>query len=265
MSKEEIPTPNYEELKKRNAELEYTLEETIRRSNVGTNALSIMGGLTHDVRNPLTIINICGNMMKEIFDKPDFDINLAKEYIEGILRSSDSLNKMTNYILASLISRTERRDVVSITDIIDNCIYALEPSTQHIEYVKEYGREIYKIEADSEQLSQMMINLLMNGGHAMPDGGKLTIRVNNYNGSVDKLGEGNYISIELHDQGVGIPKEYYEKIFEPFFTIGNFKREGTGLGLAVVKKAIEKHNGTINVSSTGYGTTFKIFLPVYNK
>ena len=109
-----------------------------------------------------------------------------------------------------------------------------------------------KVLADGDQMSQVVINLVMNALHAMPDGGSLRIGLAPQNGMV---------KLTVGDTGHGIPSEALPRIFEPFFTTKEFGK-GTGLGLTVVKGIIEEHQGTITVDSEeGKGTTFTISLP----
>ena len=105
---------------------------------------------------------------------------------------------------------------------------------------------------DSDQMSQVMINLIMNALHAMPDGGMLRITLGS---------EGGMAKLTVSDTGHGIPDDVVSKIFDPFFTTKEFGK-GTGLGLTVVKGIIEEHHGSIEVESEpGKGTTFTVLLP----
>ena len=107
--------------------------------------------------------------------------------------------------------------------------------------------------ADADQMSQVMINLVMNAVHAMPDGGILRVGL---------APEPQMVRLTVADTGHGIPQEVIKKIFDPFFTTKEFGK-GTGLGLTVVKGIIEEHQGSIAVDSQeGMGTTFTILLPM---
>jgi signal transduction histidine kinase len=113
--------------------------------------------------------------------------------------------------------------------------------------------DIPSVQADRDQIIQVLINLVMNSLHAMPDGGTLRLSLDRENGHV-RLG--------VSDTGHGIPEETRSKVFDPFFTTKDFGK-GTGLGLTVVKGIVEEHGGTITVESVvGKGTTFWIRLPV---
>jgi signal transduction histidine kinase len=107
--------------------------------------------------------------------------------------------------------------------------------------------------ADADQMSQVVINLVMNAIHAMPEGGLLRIAL----APADEM-----IQLTVGDTGHGIPQEAIKRVFEPFFTTKEFGK-GTGLGLTVVKDIIEEHQGSITVESEpGKGTTFTILLPI---
>ena len=109
------------------------------------------------------------------------------------------------------------------------------------------------VHADADQMSQVLINLLMNAIDAMPDGGRVRIRI--------RLVEPDVVEWTITDTGSGMPSDVLERIFDPFFTTKEFGA-GTGLGLTVVKGIMEEHGGAISVESEpGKGTAFKMILP----
>ncbi|MCG6536499.1 MAG: ATP-binding protein, partial [Syntrophales bacterium LBB04] len=122
--------------------------------------------------------------------------------------------------------------------------------------------DLWPIEGDERQLNQAINNLIINADESMPAGG--TIRVHCANISLDAkkdipVSKGNYVKIAIEDQGTGIPEEYREKIFDPYFTT---KPNGTGLGLATCHSILKKHGGHIDFESiSGTGSTFTIYLP----
>jgi CheY-like chemotaxis protein len=111
-------------------------------------------------------------------------------------------------------------------------------------------------------MSQVIDNLVINAKQAMPEGGKIRIKAENFILDEDKslsIPKDKYIKITLQDEGIGVPEEYLPKIFDPYFST---KQEGSGLGLASVYSIIQKHEGHIAVESeSGKGTTFSIYLP----
>jgi signal transduction histidine kinase len=110
-----------------------------------------------------------------------------------------------------------------------------------------------EVTADPAQLNQVLVNLVVNAIHAMPDGGQLTIKT-----GVDQ----NRVSMAVRDTGRGIPEDIVNKIFLPFFTTKEVD-QGTGLGLSVVYGIVNEHGGTVKVDSQpGAGASFEIKLPI---
>jgi signal transduction histidine kinase len=128
-------------------------------------------------------------------------------------------------------------------------------------------KELGHVRADAGQIEQLVLNLLLNAGDAMPGQGTLDIETRNVgheeiSGSIFTPKQGIYVMISVHDTGIGMDPETKERIFEPFFTTKQMGR-GTGLGLASVYGAVKGHGGYIDVESEiGKGTTFRIYLPV---
>ena len=118
--------------------------------------------------------------------------------------------------------------------------------------VKEFTPGLPPVMIDGDQIRQVAINLILNAGAAMPEGGKLVVGTS--------LDPEEKIRITFADSGAGIPQENLEKIFEPFFTT---KAKGTGLGLAITKQIIDHHHGKIAIESElGKGTTVTVILPL---
>ena len=125
-------------------------------------------------------------------------------------------------------------------------------SRSHVQVDMHIPADHPRVHADRDQMSQVLINLIMNALHAMPDGGTLGIGV-----GLQK----DMVKLTVSDTGLGIPPGVVNRIFDPFFTTKEFGK-GTGLGLTVVKGIIEEHQGSIAVESEeGKGTTFTILLP----
>jgi two-component system cell cycle sensor histidine kinase/response regulator CckA len=131
--------------------------------------------------------------------------------------------------------------------------------------------DIWTVIGDATQLNQVFLNLCVNARDAMPDGGTLSIKMENVMldeiraGTNPESKPGPYVVITVTDTGTGIPKEIQDKIFEPFFTT-KAPNEGTGLGLSTCFSIIKSHGGFITCSSeTGRGSAFKVYLPANNK
>jgi len=145
--------------------------------------------------------------------------------------------------------------LANINHIIEETLSLLDyqAGLQQVKIKRQYDPELLPVLADPAQLKQAFLNLFMNAQDAMPEGGELSIRTRN-------LGT-KAVRVRISDTGMGIPKEHYSQIFEPFYTTKK-GGGGAGLGLSVVYGIIKEHQGTIKVDSVvGQGTTFTIRLP----
>jgi len=119
---------------------------------------------------------------------------------------------------------------------------------------------------DVGQIGQVIQNIILNARHAMPEGGKIEVHCTNVEDATHEallnIHKGRFVHITIQDQGVGIPGEIIDKIFDPYFTT---KQEGSGLGLAICHSIIAKHDGYLTVQSRpGKGSKFSIYLPASN-
>jgi two-component system cell cycle sensor histidine kinase/response regulator CckA len=136
-----------------------------------------------------------------------------------------------------------------------------------IELIVDIGKNLWMVQGDATQLHQVMLNLCVNARDAMPDGGKLTIKVENV-GLDDQYARmhidakpGNYVLVSVQDTGSGIPPGIIDKIFDPFFTTKEVGK-GTGLGLSTVMTIVKNHGGFLNVhSEVNTGSVFKVYIP----
>ena len=127
---------------------------------------------------------------------------------------------------------------------------------KQIEVVKEISDKLPSIEVDRNQMSQVFVNIFLNSIQAMEGGGALKI------GAV--ISEGRLV-VKISDTGKGIPEDTLTKVFDPFFTTKG-ENKGTGLGLWITQGIVERHGGTIQLSSQeGKGTTVEIQFPIYSK
>jgi CheY-like chemotaxis protein len=132
----------------------------------------------------------------------------------------------------------------------------------------EMPEDLWPVEIDSGQISQVVNNLAINAEQAMPSGGTMRVTCENFflaeeSASLSPLRVGKYVKITIHDEGIGIPEEYLKKIFDPYFTT---KPKGSGLGLATSYSIVKNHDGLITVESkVGVGSIFSIYLPATDK
>ncbi len=178
--------------------------------------------------------------------------------IDDILASVYSLDAVLCNLLSFAQPVNPNKQKIDIIDILEDSLSFAMPAIKchGILLESQYGKNKLNCYADAEQLKQVFLNLILNAIQAMPNGGLLHI-------SIDYSSDSKYINMEITDNGIGIPKEFIEKIFVPFFTT---KEGGTGLGLSVVYRIIQAHHGRIQINSIyGKGTTVSIKLPVEHK
>jgi len=226
----------------------------------------LAGGVAHDFNNLLTVI--IGNseflLMRHQAGDPSFkDIN---EIHQNALRAAT----LVGQLLAFSRKQTLQPRVLMVRDVVGELALMLRRLLREgVELKLEHGAELWPVHADEAQLSNAIINLVINARDAMPKGGTVTIRTANETAATPVahgtaiMPAGDYVRIEVADTGVGIPKEHLGKIFDPFFTTKPVG-QGTGLGLATVYGIVKQTGGFITVASEiGKGTVFTILLPRY--
>ena len=212
-------------------------------------------GLAHEIRNPLAGMKISIEVLLSELDLEERDREVLLKIIEQIRNIELLMKNLLNY------ARPVAAQPVSfdVNKILEKTIYFIEkhPSfvsgDPHKQIIKELDDHLPEIVGDPQQLQQVFLNLLLNAAEATAEGGKITVKTGH-----DE--QGKTVSISIKDTGNGIAAELQEKIFQPFFTT---KGKGTGLGLAVSKRIVEEHGGTIGVANNiDGGVTFTITLPV---
>ncbi len=230
---------------RRNREMEASLAQQGKMASLGV----LSSGVAHEINNPLGVILGYASYMegKMSPDEPYY------EFIHEIKRESKRCKKIVQDLLS--YARTPKPNLAE-TDIHELLSQIVDFAANHTDMhqvcvLKEFVPNLPHIQVDGDQLRQVAINLILNAGAAMQDGGQLVVRT-----TFDE----SWVNIIFADNGAGIPEENLEKIFEPFFTT---RARGTGLGLAITKQIIEQHQGQITLDSTvGVGTTITVRLPV---
>ncbi|MEW6448360.1 MAG: ATP-binding protein [Bacillota bacterium] len=208
-------------------------------------------GLIHEIRNPLTSVRGFIQLLAE--KKPAGD--REREYLDVVLSEVDRVNEIIRSFLFLARSGEFRPVKIDLDRIIRDILLVVEnqAALKGIEILHKHEPGTPEIQADPEQIKQVLLNLIQNAFQAMPFGGKLTVAL--YPESA-----GDQVILEVADTGVGIPPEHFSRLGEAFFTT---KEDGTGLGLAISYRIIEDHRGRITVhSEEGKGTRFLIKLPV---
>jgi two-component system, NtrC family, sensor kinase len=213
----------------------------------------LAAGVAHEINNPLGGILIYSHLILEDIDKdtPYYD-NLRK-----IVKETSRCKEIVKGLLEFARPKEPETSIVDINNVVEKALSIIETKTlfQNIKIKKKYSSSLPKITADSAQLQQVFINIIINAAEAMDGNGSLTIET-----GVNDQEKQIYICFQ--DTGPGIPDEVKNRLFEPFFTTKEVGK-GTGLGLAISYSFIRKHNGTIEVKSkVNEGSMFIVKLPI---
>jgi len=225
--------------------------------------------VSHELRTPLSSIKAYAEILLK---KPDRDTNQRVEFLNIINEETDRLTRLINDILN--ITKIEERRIdlerkpVDISGVIDKSVSAQRSSGQKKNITIDVGvqRDIPQIWGDEDSLMQVLANLLNNAIKFTPEGGEIRISAEYLHEDSRSPGE---VEVSVRDNGIGIPPEYLEKIFERFYRIDVPFTEGeigTGLGLYFCKYIVERHGGRIWAESKERrGSTFVFTLPVVEK
>lgn len=208
----------------------------------------LAAGIAHDIRNPLTSIRGFVQYLQKTKDPLEL-----QEYAPLIIREVDGLNRIIGELLEFAKPYPPRYSLVQVNDLIQEVLSLVKTRAekQNTRIDLDLDSSLPPIEADGEQLKQVLLNLVINACQAITAQGVISFKT--FKDSPD------WLTICVIDNGVGISPENLEKVFDPFFST---KPAGTGLGLAVVQRIINGHKGEIGISSgPEKGTTVKIRLP----
>jgi signal transduction histidine kinase/HAMP domain-containing protein len=227
--------------------LEDQLSKAEKLSGLGT----LAAGIAHEMNNPLfSIVGYTEAIMEE--NDPERTKNLAGKVLVRAKHMASIILNLSGY------SRTNDKDGLLDVDLNEKLDASIEMAildsyTDDIQIEKEYG-SLPALKAKSEEIQQVFLNIIRNAVQAMEGKGQLIISTRHSE---------DLISIEIQDNGPGIPSEYLAKVFDPFFTTKD-QGKGTGLGLNIVHNIVEKYGGQIEVDSKmGEGTCFRITFPVH--
>ncbi len=233
------------------------MEEDVRKNRSLSEIGQMASGIAHEIRNPLGGISGFATMLaRDLKDEPE-KLEIVKKIQQGV----KSLNQITSDVLAFNRPVKVRLMQLPIREIINNTVELIEAellnneNEKEFEIIKNYPASSLKVDIDMQLIQVVLLNLLRNAAQAVKDGKieiKIKLRFNLFK---------NYYTINIKDNGCGISEEAKIKLFTPFFTT---KAEGTGLGLAMVKKIVEAMKGKIELKSGTQGTNFEIILPIKN-
>lgn len=217
-----------------------------RLAELGT----LASGMAHEIGTPMNVIlGRAEYLLQRTADEG------MKKGLATIVTQIERITKVMNQLLTFARRGTPERRAVDLAEIVEDSLEMFQERIvrSRITVEKAIEANMPSVLADRDQLIQVLINLMMNSLHAMPEGGRLRLSLAH---------EGSHVCLGVSDTGHGMPEEIRSKVFEPFFTTKDFGK-GTGLGLTVVKGIVEEHGGTIGVESVvDKGTTFWIRLPL---
>jgi PAS domain S-box-containing protein len=222
------------------------LQKAERLAELGT----LASGMAHEIGTPMNVIlGRAEYLLQRTADEG------MKRGLSTIVTQIERITKVMNQLLAFARRKRPERRAVDLGEIVEDSLEMFQERMTHgrITLEKTIEADMPPVHADRDQLVQVLINLVTNSLHAMPEGGRLRL-------SLDR--ENRHLRLGVSDTGHGMTEEIRSKVFEPFFTTKDFGK-GTGLGLTVVKGIIEEHGGTIDVESViDKGTTFWIRFPL---
>lgn len=239
---------------------EQSLERAAKMEAIGNFA----GGIAHDFNNILHVITGYSELALEQAEEN----SSIYRYLKEILKASERAGNITEQILSFSRAKTEKSEPVDIAPLVEEVVVFLKstiPSTISIK--QKISKNLNPVCASKAKIHQLIMNLASNSAKAMSEnGGDILIGLEPAEKSeLIKIGENpdknNFVKLYIKDTGIGIEKENFEKIFQPFFTTRE-KSGGSGIGLSIVYGIVKKMGGYINVESeAGKGTVFEVYLP----
>jgi PAS domain S-box-containing protein len=221
----------------------------------------LAGGIAHDFNNVISAILCYSSLIMELLGDKD----AVRNDILEIVKAGERASALSRQLMTFSRKKVLQIRRVAVNDLVSN----LEKLLRHIigEDIKlktVLDPDVRDIMADSGQMEQIIMNLVINARDAMPDGGTIMISTESRRlteHSHVSAPPGDYLCLSIMDTGTGIDEQTMEHVFEPFFTTKS-EDLGTGLGLSIVYAIVEQHRGFVNVESRmGEGSTFKIFIP----
>ncbi len=226
------------------------MEERLRRMERFMGLGTLVAGLHHEIKNPLSALSLHVQLLEEeLQERGDGalveNLTVVKTEVARILAVLETFRDF---------AATERlhRTATDVPRLVQQTVDLLRPkAAQHRVHMELHipPTPWPLVTADADRLQQVLVNLVMNGIEAMRDGGKLTIRVTYLD---------DVVEIDVSDTGHGVPDIVRRRIFDPYFTT---KRDGSGMGLAVSDKIVRQHGGQIDLKTSPQGTTFRVTLP----
>ena len=229
------------------------LQEKVKRSEKLAAIGKLSAGVAHEIRNPLSSIKGFAQFLRHVLkDRPE-----ESEYANVMVHEIDRINRVVNDLLIYSKPFEVKRKKLDLNEVVDHTLLLAHADAQEkkVNIVKKMPEDLKDLWLDANQITQALLNLLLNSLEAVSVGGKIDVGA--------ELVDQKQVHIWVEDDGYGIPDGYQEKIMDPFYTT---RDKGTGLGLAIVHKIVENHNGEIKVISPppgkSSGTLVSMLIPL---
>lgn len=238
-------------LEKTQEELRISQEQLVKAERLAAigEAATMVG---HDLRNPLQSIENAAYLLGNELSRRSPSIPIPQKAREMLQVIKDSINYADKIVRDLQDFASTKKPMLKKTDINTTVKEALSQveAPENVEIITELGH-LPRIEADKDQIKRAFLNLAVNGVQAIENGGRLAVATKKTR---------DFVEVNFKDTGIGIPKENMEKLFTPFFST---KAKGMGMGLAICKKFVDAHGGSIDAESeVGKGSTFTVKLPI---
>ena len=234
----------------RDAESVRRIEDEIELSRRMSASGRLTRGVAHEVKNPINAIVLHLQLLQNKLQQIDPDTRRHMEIIDSEIHRLDR-------VVQILVDFTRPRDLhledIDLRRVLEDVAMLASPDAeQHgVMVTRDLAAEALPVKVDVDFMKQAILNVVLNGIQAMPQGGKLSLSARK---------EDDYVLMEIQDEGGGIPAEFQEKIFELYFTT---KQSGTGIGLAQTYQILQWHYGSVDFESIqGQGTTFRLRIPL---
>jgi signal transduction histidine kinase len=208
----------------------------------------LTAGVAHEVRNPLGVIRASVQLLEDAHCDPQRITDAAAVIKQEI----DRLDRVIKALLD--FGRPSKPTLVrtDVNEVLDDVVLFTNRFAKQadVQIEERFTQGVPSVIGDPDQLKQVFLNLVTNAVQAMEDGGGSIV--------ITTRSDGDYVEITVSDTGPGIPEQDLSKVFDPFFTK---RSDGTGLGLTIVHRIIDEHDGHIEVNSSPGGTTFRVSLP----
>jgi two-component system sensor histidine kinase HydH len=229
------------------------LEKKVRRAEKLAAIGKLSASVAHEIRNPLSSIRgFAKHLCQTLADRPK-----EKGYAEIMISEVDRINSVVNDLLTFSRPMELEPTPTDMAELIKHAVRLVQADAElrDVSIRKNTTPDLKKISLDNRQMTQVLINLLLNSLQEVTDGGRIEV-------GAELDASGTRLHLWVEDDGPGIPDDSRQKIFDPFFTT---REQGTGLGLAIVHKIVENHNGEVRIDSPlpgkSQGCRFTIIIP----